>query len=85
MTTIPDTVDLSQFGIAGHPGVTHGAPVEAAFTPDAKYAYVSNYSMYGAGQGPEGSDTCTPQSAERPATPRATCTGSTRPLWRSIR
>ena len=64
VTTIPDTVDLSQFGIAGHPGVTHGAPVEAAFTPDAKYAYVSNYSMYGAGQGPEGSDTCTPASAQ---------------------
>jgi YVTN family beta-propeller protein len=63
VTTIPDTVDLSQFGVVGHPGVTHGAPVEAAFTPDAKFAYVSNYSMYGAGQGPEGSDTCTPESA----------------------
>ncbi len=25
---------------------------------------VSNYSMYGTGSGPEGSDTCTPQSAE---------------------
>ena len=44
--------------------MTHGAPVEAAFTPDAKYAYVSNYSMYGVGQGPEGSDTCTPESAQ---------------------
>jgi YVTN family beta-propeller protein len=61
--TIPDTVDMSSFGIPGHPGVTHGAPVEAAYTPDAKYAYVSNYSMYGAGFGPEGSDTCTPASA----------------------
>jgi YVTN family beta-propeller protein len=37
--------------------------VEAAFTPDARYVYVSNYSMYGPGQGPEGSDTCTPASA----------------------
>jgi YVTN family beta-propeller protein len=64
VATIPDTVDLSQFGIAGHPGLTHGAPVEAAFTPDAKYAYVSNYSMYGVGEGPEGSDTCTPASAQ---------------------
>ncbi len=62
--TIPDTVDMSQFGFPGHPGVTHGAPVEAAFTPDAKYAYVSNYSMYGTGFGPEGMDTCTPASAE---------------------
>ncbi len=63
VATIPDSVDLSSFGISGHPGTTRGAPVEAAFTPDAAYAYVSNYSMYGAGSGPEGSDTCTPASA----------------------
>jgi DNA-binding beta-propeller fold protein YncE len=62
--TIPDTVDMSEFGFPGHPGITHGAPVEAAFTPDAKYAYVSNYSMYGTGFGPEGNDDCTPASAE---------------------
>lgn len=62
--TIPDTVDMSDFGIPGHPGITHGAPVEAAFTPDSRYVYVSNYSMYGEGFGPEGSDTCTPASAE---------------------
>ena len=61
--TIPDTVDMSKFGIQGHPGITHGAPNEAATTPDAKYVYVSNYSMYGSGFGPEGSDTCTPSSA----------------------
>jgi YVTN family beta-propeller protein len=61
--TIPDTVDMSRFGYPGHPGVTHGAPVEAAFTPDARYVYVSNYSMYGTGFGPEGSDDCTPASA----------------------
>ncbi len=62
--TIADTVDMAQFGFPGHPGVTHGAPVEAAFTPDARYVYVSNYSMYGAGFGPEGNDTCTPASAK---------------------
>ena len=62
--TIPDTVEMSRFGFPGHPGITHGAPVEAAFTPDAKYAYVSNYSMYGTGFGPEGDDDCTPASAE---------------------
>jgi YVTN family beta-propeller protein len=61
--TIPDSVDLSAFGIAGHPGISRGAPVEAAFTPDAAHAYVSNYSMYGAGHGPEGSDECSPRSA----------------------
>ncbi len=62
--TIPDTVHMSQFGFPGHPGITHGAPVEAAFIPNAKYVYVSNYSMYGSGFGPEGSDSCTPASAE---------------------
>ena len=62
--TIPDTVEMSKFGIQGHPGITHGAPVEAAVTPDAKYVYVSNYSMYGSGFGPEGNDDCTPASAE---------------------
>jgi len=62
--TIPDTVYMSRFGIGGHPGITHGAPVEAAFTPDAKQVYVSNYSMYGSGFGPEGNDACTPASAE---------------------
>ncbi len=62
--TIPDTVQMSRFGFPGHPGITHGAPVEAAFTPNAKYVYVSNYSMYGTGFGPEGNDDCTPASAE---------------------
>ncbi len=62
--TIPDTVEMSRFGFPGHAGITHGAPVEAAFTPNAKYVYVSNYSMYGRGFGPEGSDNCTPASAE---------------------
>ena len=60
--TIPDGVDLAAVGIPGHPGITRGAPVEAAFTPDGRDAYVSNYSMYGAGFGPEGTDTCSPSS-----------------------
>ena len=64
VSTIPDTVDMGRFGIQGHPGITHGAPVEAAFTPDARHVYVSNYSMYGSGFGPEGNDTCTPASAK---------------------
>ncbi len=63
LKTISDGVDLADFGISGHPGITHGAPVEAAFTPDSRYVYVSNYSMYGVGMGPEGNDDCTPQSA----------------------
>lgn len=60
--TIPDGVDLAAFGIDGHPGTSQGAPVEAAFTHDGRYAYVSNYSMYGSGFGPEGEDSCTPDS-----------------------
>jgi len=63
--TIPDSVTLSKFGITGHPGVSRGAPVEATFSKDGKYAYVSNYSMYGVGFGPEGHDVCTPASAAR--------------------
>ena len=58
--TIDDAVDLSRFGIDGHPGTSRGAPVEAAFTSDGAHVYVSNYSMYGAGFGPEGLDSCTP-------------------------
>jgi YVTN family beta-propeller protein len=61
--TISDAVNMAQFGFPGHPGSTRGAPVEAAFTSDGRYAYVSNYSMYGSGFGPEGIDTCTPSSA----------------------
>jgi YVTN family beta-propeller protein len=61
--TIPDAVDLAKFGVSGHPGTSNGAPVEAAFSPHGRYVYVSNYSMYGAGFGPEGSDACTPRSA----------------------
>lgn len=60
--TIPDSVELAKFGIKGHPGTSQGAPVEAAFSPDGMYAYVSNYSMYGAGFGPEGTDDCTMDS-----------------------
>jgi YVTN family beta-propeller protein len=59
--TIPTTINLHNFGLPG--GTIEGAPVEGAFTPDKKYFYVSNYSMFGPGQGPEGRDTCTPSSA----------------------
>jgi YVTN family beta-propeller protein len=59
--TIPTTIDLHNFGLPG--GVVQGAPVEGAFSPDKQYFYISNYSMFGAGQGPEGEDSCTPSSA----------------------
>jgi YVTN family beta-propeller protein len=60
--TISDAVRLRRLGFPSYRGVTRGAPVEAAFSPDGRYAYVANYSMYGAGFGPEGSDSCTPSS-----------------------
>jgi len=56
--TIPDGVDLAAFGFPGHAGVSRGAPVEGAVSPDHRYFYVTNYSMYGANFGPEGSDNC---------------------------
>ncbi|HSO96314.1 MAG TPA: YncE family protein, partial [Acidimicrobiia bacterium] len=65
--TIPDSVDLTALGIPGHPGVSKGAPVEAAFSPNRQDAYISNYSMYGAGFGREGTDTCSPASGFSPS------------------
>ena len=56
--TIPDRVDLAQFGITGHPGISRGAPVEAAVDHAHRYMFATNYSMYGADFGPEGSDNC---------------------------
>jgi YVTN family beta-propeller protein len=59
LKTIPDTVDLASFGVAGKAHASYrGAPVEAAFTADGRHAYASNYSMYGPGFGPEGNDGC---------------------------
>ncbi len=65
--TIPDSVDLAQFGISGHPGISRGAPVEAAVDHVHKYLFTSNYSMYGANFGPEGSDNCSGPSGLSPS------------------
>ncbi len=58
--TIPDQVNLSKFGFSKFKGNYQGAPVEAAFTSDGKYGYVSNYQMYGSGFDNPGSDRCSP-------------------------
>jgi DNA-binding beta-propeller fold protein YncE len=60
--SISDRVDLKALGGPAAGGPVRGAPVEAAFSPDARYAYVSNYSMYGPGYAREGSDSCSPGS-----------------------
>jgi len=63
ITTIPDAVELADFGIMGYPeGTVKGGPVELAFSADKKKAYTSNYSMYGPGFNHEGHDTCNPSS-----------------------
>ena len=60
IATIDDKVDLKDFGVevADKSSVVRGSPVEAAFSSDAKYAYVSNYAMYGTGWDPSAIDTC---------------------------
>ena len=63
LSTIPDAVELAKFGITGHPaGRVQGGPVEMAFSPDGKDAFISNYSMYGPGFGNPGHDSCSPAS-----------------------
>jgi YVTN family beta-propeller protein len=64
---ISDRVDLKALGGPPAGGPVRGAPVEAAFSPDARYAYVSNYSMYGPGYAREGSDRCSPASPIDPS------------------
>ena len=60
IATIDDKVDLASFGIniPNRSSVVRGSPVEAAFSPNSKYAYISNYAMYGAGWDPSAVDTC---------------------------
>lgn len=61
VATIPDRVDLARYGAGAT--VQQGAPVEAAVAAGGRSMYVSNYSMYGPGAGPEGFDECTPGDA----------------------
>jgi YVTN family beta-propeller protein len=58
--TVRDRVTPSDFGYAQYPDPVRGGPVEAAFSPDASTAYVSNYSMYGRGFSHPGRDNCLP-------------------------
>jgi len=56
--TIADTVVLSDFGHDDYEGEYRGSPVEAAFTSNGAYVYVSNYRMYGSGFTTAGGDGC---------------------------
>jgi len=62
VATISDSVKLSDFGFKEYSGNYKGAPVEGAFSPDGKYLYFTNYSMYGKGFNKEGHDKCSPAS-----------------------
>ncbi|WP_394214995.1 beta-propeller fold lactonase family protein [Brachybacterium vulturis] len=56
--TVVDEVDLAEFGVPERAGVTQGAPVEAVFSPDGRYAYVSQYRLQGPGAGEVAHDDC---------------------------
>ncbi len=56
--TIDDIVEPSKYGHGEFEGMYRGSPVEAAFTSDGQYAYVSNYKMYGGGLSTAASDGC---------------------------
>ncbi len=58
VATIPDTVRPASYGLAGYSGTYRGAPVEAAFSSDGRYAFVSNYRMFGPGFTRPGGDGC---------------------------
>ena len=59
VATIDDSVDLREFGYDVPGDIYRGAPVEAAFTSDGSFAFVSNYRMYGPGYDPyAGGDSC---------------------------
>src|SRR5665647_2873358 len=60
--TIQDAVDLAKYGVKGHSGAIRGAPVEAAMTPDKRFMFIANYSMYGDDFYKEGHDVCSPSS-----------------------
>ena len=62
IATVPDSVNLADFGYKNYSGLYRGAPVEGAFSPDGKYLYFTNYAMYGKGFNKEGHDTCSPAS-----------------------
>lgn len=62
VTTIKDRITPSDFGYPQYKKPVQGGPVEASFSPDGDYVWVSNYSTYGPGFTKEGHDTCSPSS-----------------------
>ncbi len=67
VAVLDDAVDLAEFGVEGHPGISQGSPVEAVWTEDGRYAYVSQYTMFGENFGVQGFDACTRESGVGPS------------------
>ena len=62
---LSDTVDADEFELEGLSGKVSGSPVEAVWTQDGKYAYVSQYLVDGHGATAE--DNCTNGQAITPS------------------
>lgn len=56
--TISDKILPEYYGLSCSPKTLLGAPVEAAFTPNAQHAWISNYHMTGEGFDNPGTDNC---------------------------
>ncbi len=56
--TISDRVNLKKYGHKKYKGVYKGSPVECTFSHNGKYAWVSNYHMFGHGFRRPGCDKC---------------------------
>jgi YVTN family beta-propeller protein len=64
---LPDTVTAEELGLPRKHGTYQGSPVEAAFSHGGRYAWVSNYQMYGRGFNNPGDDTCLADHAHDPS------------------
>ena len=56
--TLPDRVNLKKFGFRKYQGTHRGAPVEATYSHNGQYAWISQYRMYGSGFFKPGHDKC---------------------------
>lgn len=56
--TIDDQVELTALGFPEYKGTYQGAPVEAAFSDNGRYVWVTNYQMSGDGFDHPGFDAC---------------------------
>jgi YVTN family beta-propeller protein len=62
VATIKDEITPSDYGYPQWKKPVRGGPVEASFSPDGAYVWVSNYSTYGPGFTKQGDDVCSPAS-----------------------